>query len=71
MELPNVSQFFVVYFELWLAQRCKDFPGMEMPKLTQLMENAKLITEFCPMLVILFVGTRMRDDPLRRDPCGA
>merc|ERR1719428_2387480 len=31
-----------------------------MTKLSQLMENAKGTINFCPMLAILFVGTRMR-----------
>merc|ERR1719392_421156 len=53
-------QFFTVYLLLWIAQTAKDFLGMELPKLTQLMENAKGTIQFCPMLAILFVGTRMR-----------
>merc|ERR1719440_2458803 len=53
-------QFFTVYLGLWIAQTCKDFLGMELPKVSQLMENAKGTIQFCPMLAILFVGTRMR-----------
>merc|ERR1719171_820696 len=53
-------QFFTVYLLLWIAQTAKDFLKWELPKLTQLMENAKLTINFCPMLAILFVGTRMR-----------
>merc|ERR1719262_447266 len=53
-------QFFLVYLLLWVAQTCKDFLGMELPKVSQLMENAKGTIGFCPMLAILFVGTRMR-----------
>merc|ERR1719316_2566588 len=53
-------QFFTVYLGLWIAQTAKDFLGMELPKTTQLMENAKATIMFCPMLAILFVGTRMR-----------
>merc|ERR1719440_2206171 len=53
-------QFFFVYLGLWIAQTAKDFLGMELPKTTQLMENAKATIMFCPMLAILFVGTRMR-----------
>merc|ERR1719262_222204 len=53
-------QFFLVYLLLWVAQTCKDFLGMELPKVSQLMENAKGTIMFCPMLAILFVGTRMR-----------
>merc|ERR1719161_3401046 len=53
-------QFFTVYLGLWIGQTAKDFLKWELPKLTQLMENAKLTINFCPMLAILFVGTRMR-----------
>merc|ERR1719380_471262 len=53
-------QFFTVYLLLWIAQTAKDFLKWELPKLTQLMENAKGTIAFCPMLAILFVGTRMR-----------
>merc|ERR1719217_348481 len=53
-------QFFTVYLGLWIGQTAKDFLKWELPKLTQLMENAKLTIGFCPMLAILFVGTRMR-----------
>merc|ERR1719217_213329 len=53
-------QFFVCYLGLWIAQTAKDFLTWELPKLKQLMENAKSTIMFCPMLAILFVGTRMR-----------
>merc|ERR1719265_1684133 len=53
-------QFFICYLMLWIAQTAKDFLGMELPKVSQLMENAKATIGFCPMLAILFVGTRMR-----------
>merc|ERR1719380_435105 len=51
-------QFFTVYLGLWIAQTAKDFLKWELPKLTQLMENAQSTIAFCPMLAILFVGTR-------------
>merc|ERR1719265_1145067 len=38
----------------------KDFLGWEMRRVSELMENAKGTIGFCPMLAILFVGTRMR-----------
>merc|ERR1719265_1776881 len=38
----------------------KDFLGWEMRRVSELMENAKATISFCPMLAILFVGTRMR-----------
>merc|ERR1719160_1625193 len=53
-------QFFTVYLGLWIAQTVKDFLKWDIPKLSQLMENAKGTIQFCPMLAILFVGTRMR-----------
>merc|ERR1719389_1467386 len=53
-------QFFTVYLGLWIAQTVKDFFGYPLPKLTQLMQDAQATVAFCPMLAILFVGTRMR-----------
>merc|ERR1719217_1390698 len=53
-------QFFTVYLLLWIAQTAKDFLKWELPKVTQLMDNAKGTINFCPMLAIRFVGTRMR-----------
>merc|ERR1719169_218926 len=53
-------QYFTVYLMLWIGQTAKDFLGMPMKKLSELMENAKATISFCPMLAILFVGTRMR-----------
>merc|ERR1719271_827637 len=53
-------QFFTVYLGLWIAQTVKDFIGWDMHKLSDLMEDAKATIAFCPMLAILFVGTRMR-----------
>jgi len=53
-------QFFTVYLGLWIAQTAKDFLGMELPRLTELMADAQATISFCPMLAILFVGTRMR-----------
>merc|ERR1719399_1842926 len=53
-------QFFTVYLGLWIAQTAKDFLTWDLPRLTELMENAQATIAFCPMLAILFVGTRMR-----------
>merc|ERR1719159_1939320 len=53
-------QFFIVYLLLWIAQTAKDFLGWELRRVSELMENAKATIAFCPMLAILFVGTRMR-----------
>merc|ERR1719248_505022 len=52
-------QFFFVYIWIWAAITVKEFTGFEWALLTQTMENCKGIVMFCPMLSILFVGTRM------------
>ena len=49
-----------MYLGLWIAQTVKDFIGWDLSKLSDLMEDAKDTIQFCPMLAILFVGTRMR-----------
>merc|ERR1712118_114042 len=53
-------QFFFVYTWIWAAITVKEFTGFEWVLLTQTMENCKGVVMFCPMLAILFVGTRMR-----------
>merc|ERR1719449_164286 len=53
-------QFFFVYIWIWAAITIKEFTGVEWALMTQTMENAKGVVFFCPMLAILFVGTRMR-----------
>merc|ERR1719152_484089 len=52
-------QFFFVYIWIWAAITIKEFTGYEWALLTQTMENCKGVVMFCPMLSILFVGTRM------------
>jgi len=52
-------QFFFVYTWIWAAITIKEFTGYEWALLTQTMENCKGVVMFCPMLSILFVGTRM------------
>jgi len=52
-------QFFFVYTWIWVAITIKEFTGAEWALLTQTMENCKGVVMFCPMLSILFVGTRM------------
>merc|ERR1719185_55210 len=52
-------QFFFVYTWIWAAITVKEFTGFEWALLTQTMENCKGVVMFCPMLTILFVGTRM------------
>merc|ERR1719311_2018430 len=53
-------QFFFVYIWIWAAITIKEFTGFEWALLTQTMENCKGVVMFCPMISILFVGTRMR-----------
>lgn len=53
-------QFFFVYLVIWICTTVREFTGYEWVLLTQTMENAKGTIMFCPMLAILFVGTRMR-----------
>merc|ERR1719408_1157988 len=53
-------QFFVIYVVLWIGITVKEFTGFEWHFITNAMENAKGTIAFCPMLAILFVGTRMR-----------
>merc|ERR1719231_129177 len=53
-------QFFICYLLIWVATTVKELTGFEWHFLTNTMENAKGTIAFCPMLAILFVGTRMR-----------
>jgi len=52
-------QFFFVYIWIWVAITVKEFTQFEWALMTQTMENCKGVVMFCPMLSILFVGTRM------------
>merc|ERR1719337_445572 len=52
-------QFFFVYIWIWAAITIKEFTGFEWALMMQTMENCKGVVMFCPMLAILFVGTRM------------
>merc|ERR1719498_1705552 len=52
-------QFFIIYLFLWVSITIKEFTGWEWHLLVNTMENAKGTIAFCPMLAILFVGTRM------------
>merc|ERR1719281_1511440 len=51
-------QFFIIYLLLWVSITIKEFTGWEWHLLVDTMENAKGTIAFCPMLAILFVGTR-------------
>merc|ERR1719316_1268125 len=52
-------QFFIIYILIWVSITIKEFTGWEWHLLVDTMENAKGTIAFCPMLAILFVGTRM------------
>merc|ERR1719274_368930 len=55
-------QFFIVYLGIWIAETVRNYVGTFwiVTMVGELMENAKATINFCPMLAILFVGTRMR-----------
>jgi len=53
-------QFFFIYLMIWICVTIKEFTGYEWKLLINTMENMKGTVMFCPMLSILFVGTRMR-----------
>merc|ERR1719316_979195 len=53
-------QFFICYILIWVAVTVKELTGWEWHFISNTMENAKGTIAFCPMLAILFVGTRMR-----------
>merc|ERR1719146_442592 len=52
-------QFFTVFLLIWVCITVKEFTGFEMHFISNAMENAKGTIAFCPVLSILFVGTRM------------
>merc|ERR1719230_2437032 len=53
-------QFFTVFTMIWICITVKELTGWEWHFISNAMENAKGTIAFCPMLAILFVGTRMR-----------
>merc|ERR1719262_1892179 len=53
-------QFFFIYLMIWICVTIKEFTGYEWQLLINTMENMKGTVAYCPMLAILFVGTRMR-----------
>jgi len=54
------TQYFFVYLMIWVGVSIKEFTGKSWLLLTNTMESARGTIQFCPMLSILFVGTRMR-----------
>merc|ERR1719248_115477 len=53
------TQFFICYILIWVCVTVKELTGFELHFISNCMENAKGTIAFCPMLAILFVGTRM------------
>jgi len=53
-------QFFFIYLMIWICVTIDEFTGQKWQLLINTMENLKGTVAFCPMLAILFVGTRMR-----------
>merc|ERR1719335_1345545 len=53
-------QYFFVYLGIFVCITLKEFTGLEWALLTDTMESARGTIAFCPMIAILFVGTRMR-----------
>merc|ERR1719335_1355451 len=53
---------FAFYLGIWIAETVRNYLGTFwiVTMVGELMENAKATINFCPMLAILFVGTRMR-----------
>merc|ERR1719298_250323 len=53
-------QFFGCYFVVWFMISLREWTGLTWDLLTNTMESCIGTVAFCPMLSILFVGTRMR-----------
>merc|ERR1719329_2020522 len=53
-------QFFFIYGMIWVCVTIDEFTGYKWQLLINTMENLKGTVAYCPMLAILFVGTRMR-----------
>jgi septal ring factor EnvC (AmiA/AmiB activator) len=53
-------QFFFIYLMIFICVTIDEFTGMKWQLLINTMENMKGTVAYCPMLAILFVGTRMR-----------
>jgi len=53
-------QYFIVYLLIWVCHTVNEFTGWDWHFISNTMKNAQGTIAFCPMLAILFVGTRMR-----------
>merc|ERR1719352_406159 len=54
------TQYFVVYLGIWICVTVKELTKQQWKLLSNTMDSCKGTISFCPMLAILFVGTRMR-----------
>lgn len=54
------SQYFLIYFIVWVSQTIKDLTGKEWVAMRQAVESARSTVSMAPMLCVLFVATRMR-----------
>ena len=52
-------QYFFIYLIAWARISPREWTNIERPLLTNTMESCMGTIEFCPMLTILFVETRM------------
>merc|ERR1719335_597481 len=52
-------QYFIVYLLIWVCATVQEFTGWDWHFISNTMKNAQGTIAFCPMLAILFVGTRM------------
>ena len=55
-------QFFFIYLMIWICVTIDEFTGFKWQLLIDTMKNVKGTVAYCPMLAILFVGTRKRDE---------
>merc|ERR1719478_2034344 len=53
-------QFFIIYILIWVCATVKEITQLDLHYISDTMDNAIGTVAFCPMLSILFVGTRMR-----------
>merc|ERR1719324_1958511 len=53
-------QYFFVTLMLFLTQTYSEVRRQQLPLITRTLEASEATVKFCPMLAVLFVGTRMR-----------
>merc|ERR1719478_1733729 len=64
LSIVKYAILFFIYFMLWVCNTVREFLGFAdnwmIKLLSDTMDSAKGTINYCPMLAILFVGTRMR-----------